>query len=84
MAEPPYPLLVQDTVRHVGDNVAMFVAETRAQARDAAEAIRIDYESLPCVTGPVEGLAEGAPRVHDTAPGNLCYDWEIGDAAAVD
>jgi aerobic carbon-monoxide dehydrogenase large subunit len=84
MAEPSHPLLVQDTVRHVGDNVAMIVAETREQARDAAEAIRIDYEPLPCVTAPVEALAEGAPLVHDNAPGNLCYDWQIGDAAAVD
>jgi aerobic carbon-monoxide dehydrogenase large subunit len=74
MAEPPHPLRVQGIVRHVGDNVAMVVAEARTQARDAAEAIQIDYEFLPCVTGPVEALAEGAPRVHDTAPGNLCYD----------
>jgi carbon-monoxide dehydrogenase large subunit len=84
MAEPAHPLLVQDIVRHVGDNVALVVAETRAQARDAAEAIQIDYEPLPCVTTPVEALAEGAPLVHASAPGNLCYDWEVGDAAAVD
>jgi carbon-monoxide dehydrogenase large subunit len=84
MAEPAHPLLVQDTVRHVGDNVAMVVAETRTQARDAAEAIRVDYEPLPCVITALEALAEGAPLVHDNAPGNLCYDWEIGDAAAVD
>jgi aerobic carbon-monoxide dehydrogenase large subunit len=84
MAEPAHPLLVQDIVRHVGDNVAMVVAETRTQARDAAEAIQIDYQPLPCVTTPVEALADGAPLVHDSAPGNLCYDWEIGNAAAVD
>ena len=68
MAEPPHPLLVQDIVRHVGDNVAMVVAESRTQARDAAEAIRIDYEPLPCVTSPVEALAAGAPRVPPGAP----------------
>jgi carbon-monoxide dehydrogenase large subunit len=84
MAEPAHPLLVQDTVRHVGDNVAIIVAETREQARDAAEAIQIDYEPLPCVTTPVEALADGAPLVHEKAPGNLCYDWEIGDVSAVD
>jgi carbon-monoxide dehydrogenase large subunit len=84
MAEPAHPLLVQDKVRQVGDNVAMVVAETRVQARDAAEAIRVDYEPLPCVTSAIEALGEGAPLVHDSAPDNLCYDWEIGAGAAVD
>ncbi len=83
MKEPPHPLLVQGRVRHVGDNVAMIVAETREQARDAAEALEVDYESLPAVTGVEAALAPGAPLVHEGIAGNLCYDWTIGDEAAV-
>ncbi|TCT11284.1 carbon-monoxide dehydrogenase large subunit [Tepidamorphus gemmatus] len=84
MAEPPHPLLVTGKVRHVGDTVAMVVAESIEQARDALEAIEIDYEPLPAVTSPVAALEPGAPKVHDELPSNLCYDWEIGDKAAVD
>lgn len=84
MAEPPHPLLVKDKVRHVGDSVALIVAETPEQARDAAEALEVDYEPLPAVTAASAALDQDAPLVHDEVPGNLCYDWEIGDAAAVE
>jgi len=84
MAEPPHPVLAVDKVRHVGDPVAVVVAETRAQARDAAEAIVVDYEVLPAVVTMAQALAPGAPLVHDSALGNLCYDWHIGDKAVVD
>jgi carbon-monoxide dehydrogenase large subunit len=84
MAEPAHPLLVRDRVRHVGDSVALVVADSLAQAKDAAEALAIDYAPLPAITGPTEALAAGAPLVHDQVAGNLCYDWQIGDAAAVD
>ncbi len=79
MKEPPHPLLVADRVKHVGDAVAMVIAETREQARDAAELIDVDYEELPAVTDPAAAAADGAPLVHDDAPNNVCFDWELGN-----
>jgi carbon-monoxide dehydrogenase large subunit len=84
MAEPPHPVLAVGKVRHVGDPVAVVVAETRAQARDSAEAIVVEYDPLPAVATMDAALAPGAPQMHDGAPGNLCYDWHIGDKAALD
>ncbi|HET9147768.1 MAG TPA: xanthine dehydrogenase family protein molybdopterin-binding subunit [Acetobacteraceae bacterium] len=84
MAEPAHPVLAQGKLRFVGDAVAMVIAETREQARDAAEAIELDIEALPAVADLRAAMAEGAPLVHDDVPGNLCFDWHIGDAAAVD
>jgi carbon-monoxide dehydrogenase large subunit len=85
MKEPAHPPLVIDRVRHVGDHIAVVIAETRAQARDAAELIEVDFEPLPAVVDSLDALKPGAPQVHDeAAPGNLCYDWELGDRAAVD
>ncbi len=76
--------LATEKVRYVGDAVAVVIAESQAQARRAAEAVNVDYEVLPAVSSAVDALAEGAPQIHDNAPGNLIYDWEIGDAAATD
>ncbi len=84
MAEPPHPVLAVGKVRHVGDPMAVVIAETRQQAKDAAEKVEVSYEDLPSVATMREALAEGAPRVHDDVAGNLCYDWHIGDKAAVD
>ncbi len=85
MKEPAHPPLVVDRVRHVGDHVAVVIAETKAQAKDAAELVEIDFEPLPAVVDSLDALKAGAPQVHgDAAPGNLCYDWELGDKAAVD
>lgn len=84
MAEPGHPPLAVDVVHHVGDQVAVVLAETRAAARDAAELVEVDYEDLPAVASLEAAAAEGAPLVWDDAPGNLCFDWEIGDAAATD
>lgn len=84
MVEPPHPPLVADRVRHVGDQVALVVAESRAMARDAAELIEVDYEVLPAVADVKKALDSGAPTVWDDAPGNLCYDWVIGDEGEVD
>jgi carbon-monoxide dehydrogenase large subunit len=78
----PYPLLVSDRVRHVGDAVALIVAETVDQARDAAELIEVDYSELPAIPG--IAAAETGPAIWDDAPGNLCLDWETGDAGAVE
>jgi carbon-monoxide dehydrogenase large subunit len=84
MNEPPHPVLAQGKARYVGDPVALVVAETLAQAKDAAELINVDYDVLPAVVHPVEALAAGAPQIHDQAPGNRCYTWALGDKAAVD
>ncbi len=84
MAEPMHPVLAVGKVRHVGDPVAVVVAETRQQAKDAAEQIEIDYEDLPAVAGLREAVAPGAALVHDEVPGNICYDWHLGDKALVD
>jgi len=84
MAEPKHPVLAVGRVRHVGDPVAVVIAETRQQAKNAAELLEIDYEDLPAAATVRDAIAPGAPALHDDAPGNLCYDWHIGDAAAVD
>jgi len=76
--------LATETVRYVGDAVAIVVAETKGQARDAAEAVDISYEELPAVTDAVSALEAGAPQIHPEAKGNLIYDWEIGEAKATD
>lgn len=76
--------LATEKVRYVGDAVAVVIAETQAQARLAAEAVVVNYEALPAVSHSVTALQGGAPEIHDNAPGNLIYDWEIGDQAATD
>jgi carbon-monoxide dehydrogenase large subunit len=83
MKEPPHPVLAQGKVRHVGDQVALVVAETLLQAKDAAELVEVDYEELPAVID-VATAATAASAVHDDIGGNVCYDWSHGDAAAVD
>ncbi|MDE2625541.1 MAG: xanthine dehydrogenase family protein molybdopterin-binding subunit [Burkholderiales bacterium] len=83
MKEPGHPVLAQGKVRHVGDQVAMVVAETLLQAKDAAELIVVDYEELPAVIDITK--AEGhAGSVHDDVPNNVCYDWGHGNKDAVD
>ena len=84
MNEPPHPVLAQGKVRYVGDPVALVIAETVAQAKDAAEQIVVDYDVLPSVVNAVDALAPGAPQIHEQAPGNKCYTWALGDRAAVD
>ncbi|KAA0215446.1 MAG: xanthine dehydrogenase family protein molybdopterin-binding subunit [Lautropia sp.] len=83
MKEPAHPVLAQGKVRYVGDQVALIVAESLNQAKDAAELIDVDYEPLPAVID--TATADKAPAaVHDEAPDNVCYDWGHGDKAAVD
>ncbi len=84
MKEPPHQVLAIDRVRHVGDPVAVVIAETRAQARDAAEMIEVDYKELPVVTTIADATKKGAQLVWDDAAGNVCYDWHIGDKDAVE
>jgi len=85
MNEPPHIPLAPDKARHVGDHIAVVIAETRNQARDAAELVEVDYQPLKSVVRVGDADKPGAPLVHDDkAPGNLCYDWHLGDKAATD
>lgn len=79
MKEPKHPMLVKDKALHVGDNVALIVADSREIARDAADLVDIDYEELDAVTSPFEAAKADAPQVHADAPGNLAFDWELGN-----
>ncbi len=81
---PPYPILAKDEVRHVGDAVAFVVAETIDQARDAIEAIDVNWSPLPAVTGVVNAVKKGAPQVWPDKPGNVLFDVSIGDKAATE
>jgi len=83
MKEPPHPVLAQGKVRHVGDQVALVVAETLLQAKDAAELIEVDYEELAAVID-IADIANAPALVHDEVPGNVCYDWGHGNKDAVD
>lgn len=82
--DPGRPLLASRRVRHVGDPVAFVVAETLDQAKDAAEAIAVDYEPLPAVILPDVAVQAGAPVVWDDAARNVCFASSLGDAAATE
>ncbi len=84
MAEPRRPVMAFDAVRHLGEAVALVVAETMQQAMDACEAIEVDYQELPAIIGPEAAISEGAPQLWPEAPGNLAFDWEAGDEGAVE
>ena len=77
------PSLATDKVRFVGDPVAFVVAETKLQARDAAEAVELDIESLDAVTEASAAAAPGAPQLYDHIPGNTVLDFQYGDPAKV-
>ncbi|WP_350334198.1 xanthine dehydrogenase family protein molybdopterin-binding subunit [Coralliovum pocilloporae] len=79
-----HPAIAADVAKHVGDQVAMVIAETRAQARDAVELVEVDYEELDAVVDPAQAQAAGAPQIHPEAVNNLIYDWEIGNKAETD
>ncbi|GAB5467513.1 MAG: xanthine dehydrogenase family protein molybdopterin-binding subunit [Rhodospirillales bacterium] len=84
MAAPAHPVLVEDYVLHVGDPIVAIVAETKAQAEDAAELIEIDYEVEASQTDLASCLDDGVPTVHPGRDDNLCFDWELGQRGAVD
>ena len=84
MKEPPPPVLADGRVRHVGDPVAVVIAESLAEARDAAEKIAVAYAVEPAVVDVAAAIKPGAPQVWSEAPGNVCFDWHLGDGAAVD
>src|ERR1700704_3036 len=72
-----------ETVRFVGQAAAVVIAETKNQARDAAEAVVVEYEELPAAADIRAAIKPGAPQLHPEAPGNVVYDWALGDEAAV-
>src|SRR5947209_4337584 len=78
---PERPVLARDRVRFVGEEIALVIGETAAIARAAADLIEIEYEDLPVAIGFDAALREGAPQLHDNIPGNVCFDFEYGDAA---
>src|SRR5579872_5449694 len=80
---PPRPALANGRVRHIGDPVAFIVADSEEIAREAAEAIVVDYDPLPAVVDGMAALSAGAPQIWDQAPGNLVFRIERGDGAAV-
>ncbi|MEO1265392.1 MAG: xanthine dehydrogenase family protein molybdopterin-binding subunit, partial [Pseudomonadota bacterium] len=84
MVEPRHPILAHGKVRHVGDPIVAVIAESLQQAKDAADKINIDYGELPAVVDMKKALEGGGTAVHDEAADNMCFDWELGDKAAVD
>ena len=83
MKAGPHPALARGKVRHVGDQLAVVIANTLNQAKDAAAAIEVDYGVLRAVADPAKTQDAKAPQIHDAAPRNTIYEWAIGDAAAV-
>jgi carbon-monoxide dehydrogenase large subunit len=79
MKEPKHPLLVADKSRHAGDAVAIVIAESKAEADDAAESVSVEYEELPAAVNAFTATQPGAPLVHDNIPNNICFDWALGN-----
>ncbi len=79
MHEPPWPIFAQEKIRFVGELVAVVIAETVNQAKDACELINMEYEDLPAVVSPQKALEDGAPSIWSEIPNNLCFEWEIGN-----
>ena len=84
MKMAPHPALAAGKVNCVGDAVAVVIAETMAQGRDAAEKVKVDYEVLPAVVDPAKAQAKGAPQIHPDIANNTIYQWHLGDQKAVD
>jgi carbon-monoxide dehydrogenase large subunit len=84
MHEPGWPILAAETVRYVGDSVAVVIAETAGQAKDARDLVEVDYEALAAAVDTAGTIADSAAAVWPDAKNNICFDWELGDAAAAD
>ena len=84
MKMAPHPAIAQGKANFVGDAVVLVVAETLAQAMDAAEKVNVDYEVLPAVVDPASAQAPAMPQIHEVAPRNTIYQWHLGDAHAAD
>jgi aerobic carbon-monoxide dehydrogenase large subunit len=84
MAAGGHPALAVDKVRYVGDHIAVVIAETLAQAKDAAELVEVDFDVLPAVVDLTKATGPGVAQIHNEAPSNRVYDWHLGDKAATD
>src|SRR5437867_5086015 len=84
LAMVPHMPLMSDAARHVGDPVAVVIADSQAAAVDAADKVKVDWEPLPSVTATDKAARAGAPQIHTSAPGNVAFKWALGDAAATD
>ena len=84
MKMAPHPALAHGKACHVGDPVAVVVAATLSQAKDAAEKVACQYEVLPAVVDPATTQGKGAPQIHEVAPANTIYQWHLGDANAAE
>jgi carbon-monoxide dehydrogenase large subunit len=83
-ATPKRPILAMEKVRYVGDPMVCVIAETVTQGKDALDMIEVDYTDLPVVVDMGSAMMDGAVNLHTDAPGNICYDWGIGDRAATE
>ena len=84
MKEPGHPILAVDKVRHVGDAVALVIAEDIGTAKDAAGAVEVNYDVLDAIVDPKAAVQNGAPQVHDDVPNNTIFDWELGNKEETD
>src|SRR6266568_8069846 len=84
LAMVPHMPLTSDVARHVGDPVAVVIADSQDAATDGAEKVRVDWEPLPSVTATESASTAGAPKIHGDAPGNVAFKWALGDGAATD
>jgi carbon-monoxide dehydrogenase large subunit len=84
MKMAPHPALAKDKICHVGDPVAVVIADSLAEARDAAEQVNVEYEVLPAVADPAQAKKSGAPQIHEVAPNNTIYEWHLGDKQKTD
>ena len=84
MKAAPHPAIAHGKANHVGDAVAVVIAETLAQAKDAAEKVKVDYEVLPAAVDPAKAQGQGAPQIHEVAAHNTIYQWHLGDASAAE
>jgi carbon-monoxide dehydrogenase large subunit len=81
---PPHPPLASETACYVGDPVAVVIGETQGAAQDAADRVQVTWEVLPAVSATDRATAAGTPQIHEVAPSNVAFQWQIGDADAVD
>src|SRR5712664_979154 len=84
LAIVPHMPLTSDAARHVGDPVAVVIADSQSAAVDAAELVKVDWEAIPAVTATAMAAQSGAPQIHKDAPANVAFKWELGDGAATD
>ena len=84
MAEPPWPIFAQEKIRFVGELLAIVIAESINQAKDACELIEYDYDELEAVVSPLKAQQDGAPQIWEDIANNQCFDWELGDKEATE